>query len=63
MISTEKAREAINAAKQEIAQENLQKAVNLLKAKLREREAAQTILQNVDRSIAELELKIEQGNV
>jgi len=63
MITTEKASAAIKKAREEIANENLQKAVDLLKRKLREREAALTVLHNVDREIADLELKIEQGNI
>jgi len=63
MITTEKAAAAIKKAREEIASENLQKAVDLLKRKLRERDAALTVLHNVDREIAELELKIEQGNI
>jgi hypothetical protein len=63
MLTTDKAKEAILKAKQEIAEENLKKAVELLKKKLREREAAQVVLTNIDREISELELKIEQGNI
>jgi methylase of polypeptide subunit release factors len=63
MLSTDKAKAAIIKAKEEIAEENLKKAVDLLKKKLREREAAQTVLSNIDREICELELKIEQGNI
>jgi len=63
MISTSKARNAIDAARAEIVEENLKKGVELLKKKLREREVALTVLSNIDREIAELELKIEQGNI
>lgn len=56
------AKAAITKARQEVAEENMRKGVELLKTKLRERERAATVLANVDREIAELELKIEQGN-
>ena len=63
MIDTAKTKDAIAKAKAEIAEENLNKAVDLLKRKLRERQSALTILNNIDREIADLELKIEQGNI
>jgi len=52
----------LEQAKQEIAKEEVTRAVKLYKAKLTERNAAQTVLDNIDREIADLELKIEQGN-
>ena len=54
---------AIAAAHREIAEENQKKAVGMLKKKLRELEAAKVIVENVTREIADLELKIEQGNI
>jgi hypothetical protein len=57
------ANKAILAARNEIAQENQKKAVELLKGKLRQLSAAQTVVANVEREIADLELKIEQGNI
>jgi hypothetical protein len=56
------AKAAIAAAKREIQEEDQKKAVKLLKDKYRERSAAQTIVDNIDREIEDLELKIEHGN-
>lgn len=53
---------AIARAHKEIAEERMELAVKKLKDKLQERNRAQTILDNVDREIADLELAIEQGN-
>jgi hypothetical protein len=57
------AKDAILKAKNEIAEENLKKGVEALKRKLREQNAAEAVLANVKREIAELELQIEQGNI
>lgn len=57
------AQSAITRARNEIAAEKLAKAVELLKRKLRERDSASTVLANIDREIADLELQIEQGNI
>lgn len=57
------AKAAIARAKREVQEENMKKAVESLKGKLRERDRAATVLENIDREIAELELKIEQGNL
>ena len=54
---------AIAKAHKEVAEELQEKAVKLLKAKLREKAEAQTVLENIDREIEELELRIEQGNI
>ena len=54
---------AIAKAHAEIAKENQDKAVKLLKNKLRELEAAEAVVSNVQREIDDLELKIEQGNI
>jgi hypothetical protein len=54
---------AIAKAHREIAEENQNKAVGALKKKLRELEGAETIVGNIQREIADLELKIEQGNI
>ncbi len=54
---------AIAKAHREIAEENQNKAVGALKKKLRELEGAETIVANIQREIADLELKIEQGNL
>jgi hypothetical protein len=56
-------KEVVARAKREVQEENVKKAVETLKGKLRERDRAQTVLANIDREIAELELKIEQGNL
>lgn len=53
---------AIARAKREIAEENMKKGVEQLKAKLRERDRAKTVLDNIEREIKDLELSIEQGN-
>lgn len=52
----------LDKAKEEIAKEEVARAVTLYKAKLKERNAAKTVLDNIDREIQDLELKIEQGN-
>ncbi len=57
------AKAAVTRARNEIAKEQQDKAVNLLKDKLREQASAQTVLANVEREIADLELRIEQGNL
>jgi len=57
------AKAAIARAKREVQEENMKKAVETLKGKLRERDRAATVLENIDREISELELKIEQGNL
>lgn len=54
---------AIARAEREIAEENMKKAVDRLKYKLREREAARVVLANVEREIADLKLAITQGNI
>ena len=56
-------KDVISRAKREMQEENVKKAVEALKGKLRERDRAQTVLANIDREIQELELKIEQGNL
>ena len=56
------AQAAIEKAKQEIEEEDLKKAVGLLKKKLREKKEAEVILANIDREIEDLELRIEHGN-
>lgn len=56
------ARVAIDRAKREIAEEEIQKGVAKLKIKYRERASAETVLVNVNREIADLEAAIEQGN-
>lgn len=57
------AKAAITKAKREIAEEIQDKAVALLKNKLRELNSAETVVANVKREIEELELKIEHGNI
>jgi hypothetical protein len=54
---------AITRARNEVAEENTKKSVELLKVKLRALTAAETVVGNITREIAELELAIEQGNV
>ena len=56
------AQEAIEKARQEVADEKMADAVSKLKNKLRERDAAATVLENIDREIKDLEVAIEQGN-
>ncbi len=63
MGENSKARAAITKARNEIAQEAQDKAVKLLKSKLREQEAAEVALANIKREIEDLELRIEQGNI
>lgn len=62
-VTTIGPRKAIDIAKAEVAAENQKKAVDKLKVKLRERDAAATVLANVEREIKDLELAIEQGNI
>ena len=50
-------------AKAEIAKEQSEKAVKLLKDKLRELEKAKTIVANINREILDLEQQIEDGNI
>ena len=57
------AKNAIVQARNEVAAENQKKAVDLLKGKLRSLDAAQTVVANIQREIADLELRIEQGNI
>lgn len=62
-VVTNLPKDAVARARAEIAEETLRKGVEKLKIKLREQAAAQLVLDNVSREIAELELKIEQGAV
>jgi len=52
----------LDQAKEEIAEEETKRAISLYKSKLKERNSAQTVLDNIDREIEDLELKIKQGN-
>ncbi len=54
---------AITRARNEVAEENQKKSVELLKVKLRALAAAETVVANIGREIEELELAIEQGNI
>ena len=56
------AKNAIQQARNEVAEENLESAVEKLKVKLRELAAAETVVENVTREIADLEEAIAQGN-
>lgn len=56
------AKAAIARAQREIAEEKMAKAVKLLKGKYVELDHAETVVDNIKREIADLELKIEQGN-
>lgn len=49
-------------AEAEVAKERAEKAKTLLKKKLQDKAAAQTVLANLDREITDLETSIEQGN-
>jgi hypothetical protein len=62
-INTVDPKAAIAKAQREIAEEQMSKAVTALKVKYRELAAAETVVENVKREIANLELKIEQGNL
>lgn len=62
-MSLNKAQAAITKARNEIAQEQLERGVELLKSKLRELEAAETVVANIKREIVDLEQRIEHGNV
>ncbi len=52
----------LEQAKKEVAADDLKRAVKLYKAKLDELNTATTVVDNINREIADLELKIEQGN-
>lgn len=54
---------AIIRARNEVAEENQKKSVDLLKVKLRALDAAGTVVANINREIIDLELAIEQGNI
>lgn len=56
------AKEAITKARNEIAKEKFDSSVKKLKAKLRELDAAQVVVANIEREIEDLETAIEQGN-
>lgn len=56
------AKAAIAKARQEIVDEQMADAVGKLKTKLRDRNAAAVVLDNIDREITDLEEAIEQGN-
>jgi hypothetical protein len=60
-MTTSKA--AITRARNEVAEESQKKAVEQLKVKLRALASAETVVANIGREIAELELAIEQGNI
>jgi len=53
---------ALAKAKEEIAAEQLTKGVAAFKVKLRALEAAKLVVENLEREIADLQAKIEQGN-
>ncbi len=50
-------------AARELANENREKALKGMKELLRRRAAAQTVVDNIDREIADYEAAIEQGNL
>ena len=54
---------AIVRAKREVQEEDMEKSVKLLKSKYRELTRAKTVVTNIEREIADLELAIEQGNI
>ena len=54
---------AIARAQREVQEENMAKAVAKLKAKYRELASAETVVANIKREIADLELAAEQGNI
>ena len=57
-----KGKKAIDIAREEVEEEALEKSVKTLKNKLRELKAAQTVVSNIEREIADLEESISQGN-
>ena len=57
-----KGQKAIEKARSEVEAEDMSKAVNQLKAKLRELKDAETIVANIKREVADLEEAITQGN-
>ena len=57
-----KGQKAIEKAREEVESEDMRDAVTKLKKKLRERKEAQTVVDNIDREIKDLEEAITQGN-
>ncbi len=57
-----KGQKAIEKARSEVEAEDMSKAVNQLKKKLRELKDAETIVANIKREVADLEEAITQGN-
>lgn len=49
-------------AEEEVKQERAGEAKKKLKAKLQERDKAQTVLDNINRELEDLAVQIEQGN-
>ena len=56
-------RKAVNEAKAQIEKEQLEKAVKSLKDLYRKQNAAITVLENIEREIADMEEAINQGNL
>ena len=56
------AKKAIAKAEEEIQEEQMASAVGKLKTKLRDRNAAAVVIENIDREITDLKEAIEQGN-
>ncbi|MDF2435410.1 MAG: hypothetical protein JWP44_5041 [Mucilaginibacter sp.] len=53
----------IERAKEEVQDEFNNKAVAKFKAKLRELESARTIVANIERELADMELAFDHGNI
>ena len=62
-LPKDRAKKAIEKAKADIEEENLDDGVKLLKEKYRELEKARTIVGNIERDIADIEERIIQGNI
>ena len=60
-LKTEKT--ALQLAEEEIAKEKKDKAVLMLKEKLRERDKAKLMLENIEREIQDLNEQIKQGDI
>lgn len=56
------AKAAIQKARAEVAEENLKKAVEALKVKYKARDAAKSVLANINREIEDLEASIGDGS-
>lgn len=60
---TEMKKSLVQQAKDEFEKEQNEKAIRILKSKLKEKSQAQTILKNLEREIDDLVAQIESGDI